>query len=288
MKRPLIIISSMLVWIFIILYFVLASNLSTNRQRGRVIDRVDVVIKDSSIQRIITPSMVLAWFSIDKFQLKNMEISKLNTMEVKEFLERRRFVKKASVYVDMVGTLNIEIEQRRPIARFNTVNGYNFYITEDNYILPLQSHEVIYVPIITGNFAPPFSAKFIGDWRVQSSEVEKKTSENYKFFKKLINFVNVTREDLFLSSHIVQINVLGRGSMDGTLLLKESEVELVPRVGNHVIRLGKLDEIDRKLKKLMLFYDHSSGNDLWNTPTYINLEYNGQVVCTKMKKSKKV
>ena len=174
MKRLLIILSSLLVWVFIILYFVFASNLSAKRQRGAVIERVNIVIKDSLIQRVITPSMVLAWFSIDKYQLINREIATLNTIEVKEFVERRKFVKHASAYVDMSGSLNIEIEQRIPVARFNTENGYNFYITDDNYILPLQNHEVMYVPIITGNFAPPFSSKFIGKWTDQNDEIEKK------------------------------------------------------------------------------------------------------------------
>ena len=282
MKRLLIILSSLLVWVFIILYFVFASNLSAKRQRGAVIERVNIVIIDSLIQRVITPSMVLAWFSIDKYQLINREIATLNTIEVKEFVERRKFVKHASAYVDMSGSLNIEIEQRIPVARFNTENGYNFYITDDNYILPLQNHEVMYVPIITGNFAPPFSSKFIGKWTDQNDEIEKKTSENYKFFKKLINFVNVTRDDMFLSSLIVQFNVVGRGSLDGNVVLKESEIELVPRVGNHIIRLGTLDNIEHKLDKLLLFYKRSASNDLWNTPTYINLEYKGQIVCRKM------
>ena len=182
----------------------------------------------------------------------------------------------------MSGTVNIEIEQRRPIARFNTNNGYSFYLTEDNYILPLQNHEVIYVPIITGDFIPPFDPGFIGEWSEQSNEVEKKTSKNYTFFKKLINFVIVTNDDPFLNSYIVQINVLGHGYRNGSVLLEESEVELIPRIGNHVIRLGRLDDVEQKLDNLMLFYERNASNDLWNSSMYINLEYDGQVVCAKM------
>ena len=282
MKRILIIISSLSVWVLIILYFVFASNLSERRQRGDVIERVNVVVKDSAIQRVITPSMVLGWFSSEKFQLVNVETSKLNTMEVAKFIMQHKFVRNVSVYVDMMGNLSIDIEQRRPIARFNTANGYSFYVTSDNYILPLQSHEVIYVPIITGDFTPPFNSKFVGDWTAENEGVEKKMSKNYNFFKKLINFVNVTREDLFLSSHIVQMNILGRGSISGTFPLEESEIELVPRVGNHIIRLGELSDVERKLRKLMSFYKHSANSDIWSTQTYINLEYDGQVVCTKM------
>ena len=281
-KRFLLAIYSLSAWIAIIVYFVLASNLSDKKQRGSVIERVNVVIKDSLTNNFVTPEMVLSWFSSEEYPLKKVEISQLNTMGVARFVEKRKFVKKASAYVDMLGCLTIEIEQRTPIARVSSDNGYNFYITDDNYILPLQSHEVIYVPIITGNFTPPFSREFTGDWRLESVENEKKMSKNYSFFEKLINFVNITRKDLFLNSHIVQMNVIGRGAFNGTVLLEESELELVPRVGNHIIRIGKLSDIDRKLEKLMLLYKHGVNNDLWNSPTYINLEYHGQVVCTKM------
>lgn len=282
MKRILIIISSLALWIGIVVYFVLASNFSAKKQRGVVVDRIEVIIKDSSSQRLLTSKKVMSWLSKEKIQLKNRDVSKINTLELKRFLERQEFVKSASVYVDMSGLITLEFEQRKPIARFNTSNGYNFYLTDDGYILPLQNHDVIYVPIVTGDFNPPFERSFTGSWRAKSDKVEKKVSENYKFFEKLINFVIITSDDSFWNSHIVQINILGIGSVVGGLVLKESEVELVPRVGNHIVRLGRLDNVDHKLDKLMLFYESSADNNLWNTSTYINLDYDGQVVCTKM------
>jgi cell division protein FtsQ len=68
----------------------------------------------------------------------------------------------------------------------------------------------------------------------------------------------------------VQINVV-----------KNSEVELVPRVGNHIVLLGGVDRYEQKLEKLNKFYTEGLGYDSWNKYKVINLKYENQVVCSK-------
>ncbi|MFY9590545.1 MAG: cell division protein FtsQ, partial [Bacteroidales bacterium] len=71
-------------------------------------------------------------------------------------------------------------------------------------------------------------------------------------------------------SQVEQINISPKG-----------DIELVPRVGNHVIILGNLDNYEYKLKKLETLY--LKGFDIvdWNKYSSINLKYSDQVICKK-------
>jgi len=63
----------------------------------------------------------------------------------------------------------------------------------------------------------------------------------------------------------------------------ERVVELVPRVGNHIIFLGKLDDYQRKLHKLETFYQKAVKTVGWEKYARVDLEYDGQIICTKNK-----
>ena len=70
----------------------------------------------------------------------------------------------------------------------------------------------------------------------------------------------------------IQLNVLSDGS-----------VEMVPRVGNHVIYLGKPVNLSQKLDRLEKFYRYGLSKAGWNKYSYINLEFDNQIICKKIK-----
>ena len=76
----------------------------------------------------------------------------------------------------------------------------------------------------------------------------------------------------FWKHQIVQINVLADGS-----------VEIVPRVGDHVVYLGLPVHVDKKLERLKLFYQYGLSKAGWNKYSYINLEFDNQIICKKRK-----
>ena len=64
-------------------------------------------------------------------------------------------------------------------------------------------------------------------------------------------------------------------------------MEIVPRVGDQIVYLGTLDNFQKKLRNLRIFYDKAMGTVGWNKYKRINLEYDNQIICTKRNKSKK-
>ena len=87
---------------------------------------------------------------------------------------------------------------------------------------------------------------------------------------------------------IVQINVL-----------PDLGIELVPRVGNHIVYIGQLptakdknersklinDYIEKKLTRLEKFYKYGLSQAGWNKYSYINLEFDNQIICKKRKET---
>ena len=63
----------------------------------------------------------------------------------------------------------------------------------------------------------------------------------------------------------------------------DGKVELVPRVGEHIIMLGKPVNVKEKLDRMKIFYTEGLNKVGWNKYSAINLEYDNQVICKKKK-----
>ena len=171
MKRPLVITLNVLSWTAILVYLLLSSRYTRERKQQRPCREVRVVVLDSAERGFITPAMVRGWFASEKIPLVGRELSSINTLELERFVRRRGYVRSARVYASIDGVLTIEIAQRKPVMRFNTDDGYNFYVTDDGYILPQQRQFSCYVPIVTGRFELPFprTARLAGRRRQKKS-----------------------------------------------------------------------------------------------------------------------
>jgi len=79
--------------------------------------------------------------------------------------------------------------------------------------------------------------------------------------------------DPFWHNQVEQLNVLHDGS-----------VELVPRVGDHVVYLGQPTHLEEKLARLVKFYRYGLSKAGWNKYAYINMEFSNQIICKKAKR----
>lgn len=277
MKRTWIIILNLAVWTALVVYLVMAGRYTSEQRNDVACSNIEVKVLDADRYDFITEDMVRLWFNSGEMNVIGKELSQIDTKEAQRFVTRRGYVKNARVYTSMDGTLHIELTQRSPLVRFNMTDGYNFYLTEDGYIVPAQRHAVEYVPLVTGTFEFPFAKDYIGYYDQSITDEEKKVSKSYGFFFELINFVKFVDNSDFWDSFIVQINVAGGNAYDNY----EPQIQIVPRIGDHLVILGSIAGYERKLSDLMAFYNGAAAYEGWDTYKYINLKYKGQVVCTK-------
>jgi cell division protein FtsQ len=88
--------------------------------------------------------------------------------------------------------------------------------------------------------------------------------------KRLTPIAIEIMQDRFWQDQTEQLNILP----DGTL-------ELVPRVGDHVIYLGQPTDISRKLERVRKFYKYGLSHTGWDRYERINVEFDNQIICKK-------
>ncbi|MCC8036462.1 MAG: hypothetical protein LIO77_11180 [Rikenellaceae bacterium] len=268
---------SVVAWCAIAAYLVMAVRMCRAQEESLRLTSTRIVVSDRSSIPIVDRQTVLDWLWEYTPLRDSMPLGELDTEKLREYIEARPMVKRAAVYTDLNGRLTVEVWPRRPVARFCLRNGYDFYLSEDNTIMPASLGGAVDVPLVTGSFPLPFERGYYGPMEGGVEENSNFSGQNYLYFSKLINFVRLVGGSTFWDSQIVQINVeagpAGRW--------KEPEIELIPRVGRHVIRLGNLDDTQEKLDKLMLFYNRALDYEGWEEYRTIDLRYKDQIVCRR-------
>ena len=67
----------------------------------------------------------------------------------------------ATASIDYGGVLRIAVRQRRPVVRL-LFDGYNAYATDEGYLFAAPQSSALYVPVMTGSYAPPAPASYTG------------------------------------------------------------------------------------------------------------------------------
>lgn len=171
--------------------------------------------------------------------------SDIDLSEIERAVSSLNLVKEAVCYFDTEGRLNIKASQRVPLFRVKSANG-DYYVDSDRQLMPTSIRYTAHVPVVTGNVDQTFA-----------------TTELYDFIRFIVN-------DSRWKSAFTQIYVY-----------PDNEVELIPRVGNFIIDMGRLDRYEAKLNKLDIFLDKVPRYKSWNEYSEIDLKYRDQVVCKR-------
>ena len=173
------------------------------------------------------------------------QMADISSRTIEEALMKNPFVEKAECYKTQSGHICISLRQRTPILHVMASNGDNYYLDSQGAILP--------------------ESKYASDMIVVTGNVTKKYAQ-----KSLPLIGNTLLADKFWQNQIVQVNILH----DGT-------VEMIPRIGEHIIYLGAPVNIAKKLERVRKFYLYGLNVAGWNKYSYINVEFDNQIICKK-------
>lgn len=242
-------------WCAVVAFFVATAILRSHKERARRVESVEVIVKDAAERGFITPEMVVEIIQREGLNPIGVSVDSLDLARINRAVEEYCFTAGAITYVDYEGTLTVEVTQREPVARIRTQSGHDLYLTRGMYVLPVQPHACLNLPIITGDVELPFGKSFEGSLREWLSEGEKNHKENYNFLCKLINFVVSSESDEWLKGRIVQINLVAPTSNGPRGEFQEPEVEIVPSDGNYIVELGTLERVDEKIERWRTFVE---------------------------------
>ncbi|GIV34249.1 MAG: cell division protein FtsQ [Chitinophagales bacterium] len=168
--------------------------------------------------------------------------------ELEQKLEANPYVENAEVYTDNKGALHVFVEQAKPLVRIVNTKGVSYYLDVKGKKIPLSPKFTARVVVATGN--------------LQEDDKEQ--------MKRLLDLCRFISEDKFWQSQFEQINITGSGDYD-----------LVPKLGNYLIRLGKPEMLEEKFWKMEIFYKEVLKNVDSKDFRIVNLEFKDQIVCTK-------
>ncbi len=188
-----------------------------------------------------------------KGNIKGEPIASFKLHELEQMLEYNTWIDEAELYFDNRDVLHVTVTEKEPVARIFTTTGSSFYIDSLGRKMPLSDKLSARVPVFTG-----FPDK------------KKLTAIDSMLLKDVQRTANYIINDPFWMSQLAQIDIT-----------PERNFEMVPVVGNHLVKFGNGDNIDKKFHRLMVFYKQVLSKTSFDKYKLIDVQYKGQVVASK-------
>jgi cell division protein FtsQ len=195
-----------------------------------------------------------------KNNIKGFPVASFNLHQLEQMLERNTWIDDAELYFDNQDVLHVTVVEKEPVARIFTTEGNSFYIDSLGRKMPLSDKLSARVPVFT-NF--PDKKRMTGKDSVLLNDV--RGTANFIF------------NDPFWMSQVAQIDIT-----------TERKFEMIPVVGNHLVKLGNGENIAKKFRRLMVFYQQVLSKTGFDKYKVIDVQYEGQVVASKFAGDAKV
>jgi len=191
---------------------------------------------------------------LEKVNGKKLEKSAINSLDLTKMenqLGKSEWIKKAELFFDNNKVLQVKITEREPIARLFTVSGGSFYIDSSLTRLPLSDKFSARLPVFTS------FPKDTHRWKKSDSALLNQV-------KILSQYIN---SHPFWMAQIEQLDITADGHFD-----------LIPKLGNQVVRFGDITDYQQKFNKLLAFYKQVETKVGWNKYSALDIQYRNQVV----------
>ncbi|MBM3414365.1 MAG: hypothetical protein FJY16_05465 [Bacteroidetes bacterium] len=184
--------------------------------------------------------------------VKGELLAVLQLRKVEQRLIQHPWIRAAQLYFDNKDVLHVGITEKTPIARLFMQSGQSMYLDELGQLMPLAPHRTVKVSVFTG--LPGSSGS---------------RNSDSLFYLRIGEMAKQIVLDSFWTAQAAQLDYLPDGSW-----------EMIPVIGNHVIRLQDGPNFQVQLKKLLLFYKQVLVKTGFDRYRFIDLRFNNQVVAS--------
>jgi len=174
-------------------------------------------------------------------------VQQLRLRQMESLVEQNKWVKNAEMFFNNNQVLQINIEERQPVARIFQTNGQSFYLDTAAVLLPLSSKLSARVPVFTG-----LPVKLLSDSAL---------------LRQVIDMARYIQADSFFSAQVSQIDIT-----------PDKKFEMIPLIGDQLVRFGDAADLENKFNRLEAFYRSAWLQYGINTYETLDLQYKNQVV----------
>lgn len=254
-------------WGVIAIYLVVVLGFVSIKHEEVLCTDIEVGITDETENFFIQAADVKSLITAGEEKLLGYSIDSVNTARIEDLIYEHPSIKRAEVYTTIRGVLKVDIEQRNPILRIINYNGESYYIDEEGALMPLSDQYSAHVLIANGNINEPYALRYTKS----ILELEEEDEMGRKFMLK----------DLYTLAKFIYQNEFWKSQIEQVYVNRDNDIELVPKVGPHVILFGDVSDYELKFRKLEALYKQGLAREGWNKYKKINLKYKQQVICTK-------
>lgn len=226
-------------------YMIFAAVTFVGREDTTVCGKVSIDIADSAQATLITRGEVEKILHVGGVYPMGKSMKDINLLRLEQTLKKNAFISDALCVKTPGGKVLIRVAQRLPLLRVMNASGDDYYVDNKGFRMAAKGYEAD-VAIITGHADEAFVRNH------------------------LLELGDIMHRDPFWDSQIEQINVLPGGNVD-----------LVMRIGNPLVHLGRPEHIERKLRNLRAFYEKVLPQVGWYRYKEISVAYENQVIGIK-------
>lgn len=217
----------------------------SNDDKDIICTDIEINLIDKDKIKLISPNEIAKIIENLDLGPIGKKYKKIQTEAIEDALLKNPMIKTAECYKTPSGILKLDVLQRSP--KFIIAGQESYYIDNDRKLLPISLNYAAYLPIVSGRVTKSLATGIVYD------------------------FVDFLEKNPFWNAQIEQIYIR-----------EDMKVELIPRVGDAVIILGKFDNFSSKLENLKKLYDHGFSTIGWNRYQEIDLQFENQIVCKKI------
>jgi cell division protein FtsQ len=243
------------------LYLLVMPAWFTHKTNSIICSRIVVDIRDSSDYRFVTKREIRNIITAGGIRVIGTPVKNISLAVLEERIKKLRELKIAEVYLTIDGSLHVYADQRNPVMRV-IADGGDYFVDEDGVVMRRKKLYNPRLHLVTGNIN--ITQKMLNGVSVLDTAIKN------SILKDVFHLVGYVRNDNLWSAQIDQIYVDN-----------EDEIDLIPRLGNHRIHLGTIENYEGKFRNLETFYKEVLPVTGWNKYDLINLEFRDQIVCRK-------
>ena len=261
--------------LFISMWVILAGGLIftlgfAGKQEGKQTCKAPLIkIHAEDDNYFVEPGDIMELIRSKGDSITGQPIASVNVFKIENLLYANPWIRKADVFMDIDGALEINVDVRIPMVRIINSTGESYFIDSDGKLMLWSPQYTPRVLVATGNISESYGAwykKSMNEIMNDDSLARRTVLDDIYAMAKFIS------EDEFWNAQVGQIKCERNG-----------EIELIPQVGDHTIIFGDTMDMKEKFTKLKLFYAEGLNHTSWNMYDTINLKFSSQVVCTKIK-----
>lgn len=233
----------------------------TSRTNSVICNEIKINIEDSSDFHLVTNNEILRLVNPAGTQIIGKRFKEISLPVIENRISMLRELRDAEVYTTADGSLHVYADQRNPVMRV-MAGGGDYFVDDEGVVIRRKKLYTPRLQIVEGNIR--ITSQMLSGVSILDTTIKR------SILKDIFKLVGYMRADDFWQAQIDQLFVDN-----------DDEIDLIPRLGNHRIHLGTIENYEGKLRNLEAFYREVLPVTGWNKYELINLEFRDQIVCRR-------